>query len=65
MLDGKTHFTKKPDCDNIAKCVLDALNGVAYDDDAQVNILITAKLYGDTDKVEVRLKGETAHDEES
>lgn len=26
----------KPDCDNIAKAVLDALNGVAYHDDAQV-----------------------------
>lgn len=28
--------TLKPDCDNIAKAVLDALNGVAWDDDSQV-----------------------------
>lgn len=28
--------TYKPDVDNIAKLVLDALNGVAYEDDAQV-----------------------------
>lgn len=26
----------KPDLDNVVKAVLDALNGVAYDDDAQV-----------------------------
>lgn len=29
-------FVQKPDVDNIAKAVLDGLNGVAYDDDAQV-----------------------------
>ena len=28
--------TLKPDVDNIAKAILDGLNGVAYDDDAQV-----------------------------
>lgn len=28
--------TFKPDIDNVIKLVLDALNGVAYDDDAQV-----------------------------
>lgn len=30
------HDTHKPDIDNVIKLVLDALNGVAYDDDAQV-----------------------------
>lgn len=29
----------KPDCDNIAKLVLDALNGVAWADDTQVTVL--------------------------
>lgn len=29
-------FTKKPDVDNIAKLVLDALNGVMWADDAQI-----------------------------
>lgn len=28
--------TVRPDVDNIAKAILDGLNGVAYDDDAQV-----------------------------
>ena len=29
-------FTQKPDVDNVLKAVLDALNGVAYEDDRQV-----------------------------
>lgn len=33
----------KPDIDNIAKLILDALNGIAYEDDAQVVILQCAK----------------------
>lgn len=28
--------TKKPDADNLAKCVLDALNGLAWVDDSQI-----------------------------
>lgn len=30
------HDIKKPDADNVAKLVMDALTGVAYDDDSQV-----------------------------
>lgn len=33
----------KPDADNIAKLVLDALNGVAWTDDTQVTILAVMK----------------------
>ncbi len=36
MLDGKILPSKKPDWDNIGKIVSDALNGVAYRDDAQI-----------------------------
>lgn len=36
---------KKPDCDNIAKSILDALNGIAYDDDSQIIDLSVTKLY--------------------
>lgn len=35
--------TLKPDCDNIAKAVLDALNGVAWEDDSQVVALSVRK----------------------
>lgn len=36
--------THKPDADNVAKVVLDALNGVAWLDDAQVTSLTVVKL---------------------
>ena len=36
----------RPDIDNIAKAVLDALNGIAYQDDAQVMQLNVKKVYG-------------------
>lgn len=47
---------QKPDCDNIAKIVLDALNGLAYDDDSQVTDLEVHKFYGDIGDVFVRLE---------
>lgn len=37
--------TKKPDADNIAKVVCDALNGIAYHDDTQVVKLEVRKQY--------------------
>lgn len=46
---------KKPDVDNIAKIVLDSLNGLAYDDDSQVVILTVKKLYANEPRVFVSL----------
>ena len=40
--------TTKPDCDNIIKVVLDALNGVAYYDDKQVVCVSCNKYYGES-----------------
>ena len=45
MLAGCIRPTKKPDCDNIAKAILDALNGIAYHDDSQVVTLAVGKWY--------------------
>lgn len=42
---GKLLPTKKPDVDNVAKSVLDALNGVAWLDDSQVVRLEISKSY--------------------
>lgn len=56
MLDGEIHHTKKIDCDNLAKTVLDALNGIAYDDDKQVFRLNVEKVYSETPCVDVVLK---------
>lgn len=46
---------KKPDIDNIAKIVCDALNGVAYKDDNQIALMLVAKLYGEEDKLTVEI----------
>lgn len=37
-------YTVKPDADNVAKQVLDALNGLAYADDAAVTELVVRKM---------------------
>lgn len=53
----------KPDLDNVAKAVLDALNGLAYRDDAQVTFLSICKRYGERPCVVVSLMGEEAADD--
>ena len=58
MEAGHIFHTKKPDCDNIAKACLDALNGIAYYDDSQVCILAVSKRYGAEPKVKIKI-GET------
>lgn len=40
--------TTKPDLDNIAKVVLDAMNGIVYSDDSRVAVLSLGKFYGDS-----------------
>lgn len=52
---GKLYPTKKPDADNIAKSILDSLNGIAYHDDSQVVELNVTKLYSEYPRVEVML----------
>lgn len=41
---AEANYAKRPDIDNIAKTVLDALNGVAYKDDAYVVKLTATKI---------------------
>ena len=52
---GKLRPTKKPDLDNIAKIVLDSLNGLAYKDDSQVVSLRIDKFYAEKPLVKVEL----------
>ena len=53
MQQGLILPTKKPDTDNIAKAILDALNGLAYYDDAQICQLEVYKFYSDEPRAEV------------
>ena len=52
---GEIRPTKKPDADNVEKIVLDAINGIAWRDDAQVVDLRTTKVYGAVPRVEVEI----------
>lgn len=45
--------TKRPDFDNIAKLASDALNGIAYKDDAQIVRAVVCKVYDKEPRVEV------------
>lgn len=56
MLQGQIAPLKKPDTDNIVKAVMDALNGLAYEDDKQVVHLEVFKRYGEQARIEVEIK---------
>lgn len=46
----------KVDIDNVCKIILDALNGLAYEDDKQIVYLVAQKLYSLEPRVEVKLE---------
>ena len=52
---GEIRPTIKPDCDNLAKSILDSLNGLAYRDDKQVIELSVKKFYAEQSEVKVKL----------
>lgn len=54
---------KKPDWDNIAKNICDALNGVAYPDDRAIIKGVVEKYYAYTDYVNVEIKATRFIDE--
>lgn len=53
MVSDRERPTKKPDGDNIAKAVCDALNGVAYKDDSQVVDLTVRKYFSKFPHIQV------------
>ena len=56
LLEGHNNYEHKPDLDNLAKSILDSLNGLAFKDDSQVTILHANKEYGEQAKVIVEIK---------
>ena len=57
-LNGETLPTVKPDLDNIAKAICDALNGYCWADDNQVVSLTASKHYGPNPGVMVHVIGD-------
>ena len=55
--EGLEYPCKKPDSDNIAKIILDSLNKIAFDDDAQIVELTVLKRYTEaTERIEFELE---------
>lgn len=61
-LAGEVEYTGKPDRDNLVKLYMDALNGVAWVDDAQVNRGPIIRRYGAPERVEVTVEETKAED---
>ena len=57
-LSGETKHTKKPDLDNVAKAVIDGMNGIIFKDDSQITSLHVTKVYAEVGKVEVLVREE-------
>lgn len=55
METGKIRPTVKPDADNLLKIIADALNGVAYRDDACVVDAVVRKRYSAEPRVDVEI----------
>lgn len=61
-LSGIMRPTKKPDWDNIGKIISDALNGIAYHDDAQIVDVRVRKYYTLSPRVEVEISEARKHE---
>lgn len=58
MLSGFIKPTKRPDLDNVAKAVLDALNKIAFYDDSQIIALSMSKFYSDKPRTEISIRSD-------
>ena len=54
-IEGRISPLTKPDADNIAKIICDALNDIAYKDDTQIVELTIIKKYASEPKVKITL----------
>ena len=62
MAGGQEKHIKRPDIDNLVKSVLDALNGVAWEDDSQIISISAHKHYAETPFVAIGIKVLTGGD---
>jgi Holliday junction resolvase RusA-like endonuclease len=53
-LHGMWHINR-PDTDNLCKAVADSCNGILYDDDSQIAVLIGTKSYGTEPEAKVQI----------
>lgn len=53
---NRDYPTVKPDVDNLCKATLDALNGIAYEDDSQIIEINASKKYNDVGGIFIDIK---------
>jgi Holliday junction resolvase RusA-like endonuclease len=54
-IDGTLRHIVKPDIDNMAKGVLDAMNGIVYKDDCQITSISAFKCYSEFPRISVEI----------
>ena len=55
MLSNQAKHVKRPDVDNLAYLVTNALKGIVYVDDSQICRMTLEKLYGETPKTVIKI----------
>lgn len=55
-LNGDMLPTSKPDIDNYLKAMLDAINGLAFEDDSQIVMTMAEKIYAEQPYVEIKIR---------
>ena len=55
-LKGSQRHVKRPDLDNLAKSVLDGMNGIVFKDDSQITSLHCTKVYSNVAGVNILVK---------
>lgn len=54
--NGLLRYDKRPDVDNLQKCLFDALNGIAYPDDKEIVDVSVHKYYAESDYTEITIR---------
>ena len=55
LSDSEKHI-KKPDLDNVIKCVIDGMDKIVFLNDSQITSIHSTKVYGEIAKVEVLVR---------
>ncbi len=55
LSDSEKH-TKRPDLDNVIKCVIDGMDKIVFSNDSQITSIHSTKVYGEIAKVEVLVR---------
>ena len=55
LASAPRHMAVMPDIDKLARCALDALTGIVFEDDAQVTELRLRKGFGEPERLEARV----------